>query len=95
MPIVNEIYKVYYVADSFTSGLTDVLLTIILPNDSLIGPFTLEESAVRSGVYVYNYTPTLDGQYYFEIDSVAVPKKVVQIIDFEDSGGGSPFASFD
>jgi hypothetical protein len=100
MPIINELYKIYYIADNFASGLTDVSLTILLPDNTSAGPFILTESLLRAGVYTYDYTPLDDGQYYFEIDSVTTPKKVVQVLDFEDSGGGGvvsylPFAQFD
>ena len=52
------------------------------------------EHSLRTGVYYYDYTPVIRGQYYFEMDSVSTPKKVVQIVNFE-SFSLIPYAEFD
>ena len=94
MALVNETYTIYYVADDFASGLTDVLLTILLPDKTSAGPYTMTEHSERSGVYYYDYTPTQNGQYYTEADSATTPKKVVQVINIE-SFSNVPYAGFD
>ena len=94
MPIVNETYRIYYVADNFQTGLSDVLLTILLPNDTSESSLSMIEHSLRTGVYYYDYTPVIRGQYYFEMDSVSTPKKVVQIVNFE-SFSLIPYAEFD
>jgi hypothetical protein len=99
MAVKNEPYRIYYVAYNFTSGLTDVSLTILAPDETIVGPFIMIESAQRTGVYVYDYIPLIAGQFYAEMNSVATPKAVVEVIDVASSEGGGttgglPYADF-
>jgi hypothetical protein len=94
MALVNETYRIYYVADNFQTGLIDVLLTVLLPDNTEAGPFTMTEHPLRPGVYYYDYLPIQNGQYYFEADSVTTPKKFVQIVNIEGFGS-VPYAGFD
>jgi hypothetical protein len=95
--LVNEVFRFYYIASTFASGLADVTVSILTPSNVLYGPFICTESA-RTGIYYYDYTPLVKGNYSFEADSVSVPNKVVQIKEVvaAASGGGTPipFAEF-
>ncbi len=97
MALINEVFKFYYVANNFTTGLTDVTVSILDPNGTIYGPFICDEST-RTGIYYYDYTPLVKGQYVFEADSVVSPKKFVQVQDFWDASSAPtstiPFADF-
>jgi hypothetical protein len=94
MPYVDEIYNFYYTADNSTSGLSDVLAYILDPENNLTGPFTMIETAL-AGTYVYEYTPTVSGQYIFTADSTLVPKKLILTVNFDEVASYIPVAQFD
>jgi hypothetical protein len=97
MALINEAFRFYYIANNFTTGLTDVSVQILDPNNTIWGSFICTEST-RTGIYYYDYTPLVKGQYVFEADSVVSPKKFVQIQDFWDASSAPtstiPFADF-
>lgn len=84
MPILNTSTPIYYTAYGYTSGLLDVSMMVLRPDQTTEGPFILNELAVGTdfyGIYVYNYTFTQIGTYVFTINSVTVSSKNTQVIE--------------
>ena len=72
---VGDTVRISYIADSFTSGLTDVQMYVRNPNGSTLGVYTLDEWN-GDGIYYYDFDDAdIAGTYLFVVNSVTKPKK--------------------
>jgi len=96
---VGSAYTVVYAAKSFTTGLGDVELYVVRPDDVKEGPFTMTEidalSPETQGLYKYEYLPLQEGEYTFIADSVTIPKRDAKVVTFQFQGGRRPVLKFD
>jgi len=92
----DTLYKVFYVAQNETTGLTDVQIAILTPAGVTEGYFIMTETT-RPGIYSYDYTVAEIGRYLFECDSATLPGKYAQAIDVVAllSTSTVPVAEFD
>jgi hypothetical protein len=70
MYYVNENFRIWYATKEFTTGLNNIQLLIIKPDDSAEGMFIMNEyyaSSTATGCYYYDFIPTLMGKYLFMI----------------------------
>lgn len=70
-PLVNEVYTVYYEDPRRRTGLTDVQLKVRKPDGTFDGLFTMSEFGTNQheqGIYIYDYTPNVIGEYLFMIN---------------------------
>jgi hypothetical protein len=74
---VNKIRKVVYVASGFTTGLTDLVLSVRKPDGTLVTPIVTEQG---DGVYVSSYTPDVSGIWQERITSVVNRDKIFRSI---------------
>lgn len=73
---VNQVHRVMYVAKNYQTGLTNITMRVTKPDKSLEGLFTLIEfdPTNRPGHYIYDYTPTEEGNYDFSVYEGAIHK---------------------
>ena len=79
---INKEKEIYYVAINFTTGLTDVVLTVIKPDLTTLTPAVVEQG---SGVYRAVYTPDTKGYWREEIISVVNGDKVFRSFLVEEN----------
>lgn len=84
---VNVLKKVVYVALNFSTGISDLILTVRKPDGSLLSPISLVEQG--DGVYTAEYTPDVVGTWQEKISSVLNADRVfrstnVEVYDIED-----------
>jgi hypothetical protein len=72
---VNKEKKVVYVASKFTTGLSDLTLTVRKPDGTVLSP---NPSAIEQGdgVYIFTYTPDIVGRWQEKLSSVINGDKV-------------------
>jgi hypothetical protein len=74
---VNKVREVVYVAENFTTGLTDVTLVVREADGTILTPAVTEQSG---GVYIASYTPTVVGVAQEKITSVVNGDKVIRSV---------------
>lgn len=85
MNTVNKLRKVVYVAVGFTTGLTDLTLTVRHPDGTSTTPSFTEQG---DGVYTASYTPDVVGTWQEKVSSATNGDKVVRSLDvlaFDDT----------
>jgi len=87
-------YKIYYTALNYTSGLSDVYVTIINPLDQTEGPYLMQEMD-NSGIYYYTYTPELQGTYLIIADCNSLQNKFSKTLNVVENPVSRPIADFD
>jgi hypothetical protein len=96
---VNSLYTVVYVSRQFTTGLTDVELYVLRPDNVKEGPFVMTEidalSTETQGLYKYDYLPLQEGEYTFIADSATAPKRDAKVVTFQFETGRRPVLKFD
>lgn len=98
MIYTNTLYRTFYIAQNFTTGLTDITVHITMPSGLSAGAFTMTELAARPGVYYYDYYVISGGRYLFDADSVSMPNRSASVIDAVDQPQDDrtiPIAYFD
>ena len=77
---INKVKEIVYVAQGFTTGLTDLVLVVRKPNGTLVAPNpTITEQGL--GVYTASYTPDALGTWQEQITSVVNGDKVIRAYD--------------
>jgi len=66
--------QVTYAAKRYTSGLTDVLIQIYNPSSTQVVTDGVMTEVASTGVYIYNYTPVVEGWHTYLVDSATEPK---------------------
>lgn len=63
---IGESFPIYYTSKNFTSGVSTKLL-IQRPDGNAEGLYTMVEFSPTNfkGIYKYDYTPTMEGEYFF------------------------------
>lgn len=66
---VNEIFKLYYTARNYQTGLSTIRVLIRRPDNVNEGLFVMNEfdPAMHKGIYLYEYTPLIVGEYLFTV----------------------------
>lgn len=72
---VNKEKKVVYVASKFTTGLSDLTLTVRKPDGTVISP-NPSVTEQGDGVYIFTYIPDVVGRWQEKISSVINGDKV-------------------
>jgi len=67
--LLGESFSIYYIAKNYLTGLTSVSLLVTKPDQTMQGLFVMNEfdPVNRKGHYVYDYTPTMEGNYLFTV----------------------------
>lgn len=94
MAFIGSSYRVYYVALNYTSGLTDVTVSIKKPDGTSLGPYAMIELDT-SGIYYYDYVLVNGGEYIFTADSTSVPSKFSKSVEANINVPQLPYAKFD
>lgn len=81
MIYTDTLYRTFYIAQNFSSGLTDVSLYITAPIGTTDGPHIMTEMPNKPGVYYYDHLVTSSGRYLFDADSVTLSNRSATAID--------------
>ena len=73
----DTIFRIYYVSDEYTTGLTDVSILIKKEDGTVVLPSTII-SELEEGIYYYDFTPTEETTYIVTIDSITKPLRSTQ-----------------
>lgn len=95
MPAVGTLYSVRYVALDYTTGLTDVTLTVTRPDRIAETGYAMTEMPSNPGIYYYDYSLSQVGQYTFTCNSVSVPLKFSQSVTCEILASMVPVCNFE
>jgi hypothetical protein len=82
---INKAVVIRYVASNFTTGLTDLLISVRKPNGDILTPapvfVEIGESGNYDGVYEASYTPNVLGTWQEKITSATNSDRIIRSHD--------------
>lgn len=90
----SEVTKIQYASRAYTSGLTDILISVWDPDNTAIATNQAMTELSTTGIYYFEFTPEKQGNYIYKISCATKQKiesKTIRVINLirATSYGGS------